>query len=133
MDCIFCKIVNGELPCFSVYEDDLVKVFLDINPTSKGHMLVVPKKHFQDIFDTPSNVVARISEVCKKMALLCKDKLKVNDVNIVNASGIIAHQSVFHIHFHVIPRTKDDGLNLQFHGDESLKKDIIKVYDTLKS
>ena len=119
-ECIFCKIANKETPCFGVYEDSLVKVFLDTNPVSEGHLLVIPKEHYRDIFETPDRILGRINQVCKKMALLFKEKLNVDGVNIVNASGAQAQQSVFHLHYHVIPRYNNDNLNLWFHG--KLKK-----------
>ena len=128
-ECLFCKIVNNEIPCFQLFEDDLVKVFLDINPVSMGHLLIIPKEHFENIFTTPENVLIRISQVCKKMALLCKEKLGATGVNIVNASGKDAQQSVFHLHFHIIPRYKKDGLDLWFHGKS---KDIDEVKEIQK-
>lgn len=115
-ECIFCKIVNNKIPCLQIFEDDLVKVFLDANPISNGHLLVVPKEHFENVFVTPDEVLAHISKICKKMALLCKEKLNATGVNIVNASGKDAQQSVFHLHFHVVPRYENDGLDLWFHG-----------------
>ena len=128
-ECSFCKIANNEIPCFQLFEDDLVKVFLDINPVSMGHLLIIPKEHFENIFTTPENVLIRISQVCKKMALLCKEKLGATGVNIVNASGKDAQQSVFHLHFHIIPRYKKDGLDLWFHGKS---KDIDEVKEIQK-
>jgi histidine triad (HIT) family protein len=128
-ECLFCKIVNNEIPCFQLFEDDLVKVFLDINPVSKGHLLVIPKQHFENIFTVPDNVLIRITQVCKKMALLCKEKLGATGVNIVNASGKDAQESVPHLHFHVVPRYKKDGLDLWFHGKS---KDIDEVKEIQK-
>ena len=128
-ECFFCKIVNNEIPCFQLFEDDLVKVFLDINPVSKGHLLVIPKQHFENIFTVPDNVLIRITQVCKKMALLCKEKLGATGVNIVNASGKDAQESVPHLHFHVVPRYKKDGLDLWFHGKS---KDIDEVKEIQK-
>jgi histidine triad (HIT) family protein len=128
-ECLFCKIVNNEMPCFQLFEDDLVKVFLDINPVSKGHLLVIPKQHFENIFTVPDNVLIRITQVCKKMALLCKEKLGATGVNIVNASGKDAQESVPHLHFHVVPRYKKDGLDLWFHGKS---KDIDEVKEIQK-
>lgn len=115
-ECPFCNIANNNIPSFKLFEDDLVIAFLDINPVSNGHILVISKKHFENIFETPEEVLNRINQVCKKMAMLCKEKLKATGVNIINASGKDAQQSVFHIHFHVIPRFKDDDINLWFHG-----------------
>ena len=117
-DCIFCKIANGEKPCFEIYEDDLVKVFLDIKPASDGHLLVVTRKHYENIFDVPEELLEKVVRVCKKMALLCKNKLGATGVNILNASGKDAQQSVFHLHFHIVPRNKRDGLGLWLRGNK---------------
>lgn len=133
-DCIFCKIVNNKIDNFCIYEDDVIKVFLAINPISKGHLLVIPKKHFEDIFKTPAKVLNKITVICKKMSSLCKEKLGATGVNILNASGKDAQQSVFHLHFHVVPRYKNDGLDLWFHGKlKEDKKEINEVYKKLIS
>ncbi|MGV8161736.1 MAG: HIT family protein [Candidatus Nanoarchaeia archaeon] len=128
-DCIFCKIARGEISCFQLYEDDLVKAFLDINPTSKGHILVVPKEHYENVFGVPDECLSRISKVCKEMSILCKEKLSATGVNILNASGKDAQQSFFHLHFHVVPRYENDGLDLGFFGKKgnaSELKEILK-------
>ncbi len=132
-DCIFCKIINKEIDSFEIYEDDIVKVFLDENPKSNGHLLVVPKKHYENIFDTPKKVLAKINEVCKEMAQLCKQKLDCDGVNIVNASGKEAQQSVFHLHYHVVPRYENDNIDLWFHGQSEDIKEIKEVYNKLKN
>lgn len=133
MTCVFCKIGNGEKECFKVYEDDLIVALLDIHPCSPGHILVIPKEHYESIFDTPNEVLGRINIVCKKMGLLCKEKLGATGVNTLNASGKDAQQSVFHLHFHVIPRYEEDGLDLWFHGESNKVEDVKEVYDKLNS
>ena len=132
-ECIFCKIANNEIPCLQIFEDDLVKAFLDVNPISNGHLLVIPKEHFENIFVTPDEVLAHINQVCKKMALLCKEKLNATGVNIVNASGKDAQQSVFHLHFHVVPRYENDGLDLWFHGRSKDYEEVKKIQKKLLS
>jgi len=129
--CLFCEIVKKEVDCFEIFEDEIVKAFLDINPVSKGHILVIPKKHFQDIFDVPEDILDRINKVCKKMALLCKNKLGATGVNILNASGKDAQQSVFHLHFHVVPRFEKDNLDLWFHGDSKKTKELKSIQEKL--
>jgi len=130
--CIFCKIVNGEVPCHKIWEDESVLVFLDINPAIKGHLLVIPKAHFVNVLDVPDSILKKVIVVARKMGLLLQKKLGASGVNFVNASGKSAQQSVFHLHFHVVPRFNDDGLNLWFHGQtkdkfdfELLKKQLI--------
>jgi len=114
-ECIFCKIVNGKLPCNKIYEDENFIAFFDVNPVVEGHTLVISKKHFENIFETSDEISGKINLVCKKVAILLKEKFNVNAVNIINASGRAAQQSVFHLHYHVIPRRENDGLDLWFH------------------
>ncbi len=120
-DCVFCKIVKGEIPCHKVYEDDSVLAFLDIYPKAKGHILVIPKKHFENIHEIEEGSLRDVISVVKKMSLLVKEKLGVKSVNVLNASGKEAQQSVFHIHFHVLPRTEEDSLDV-FHSEKEFEK-----------
>ncbi len=115
-DCIFCKIAEGKIPCEKIYEDNEFIAFADVNPVAEGHTIVIPKKHFKDIFDLPDELIGKINLVCKKVANLLKEKFNANAVNIINASGKAAQQSVFHIHYHVIPRRENDKLDLWFHS-----------------
>ncbi len=109
-NCIFCKIINNEIPSYKIYEDDLVLAFLDINPASKGHVLIIPKKHAQDIFEIEEKYLERIISVAQKVANKMKNSLNVDGVNLYHASGVQAEQSIFHFHLHVIPRKKDDDI-----------------------
>lgn len=111
-DCIFCRIIRGEIPSYKVYEDDSVMAFLDIRPISEGHTLVIPKKHFIDLFEIDEETFGKVSSAAKKIANKMKDVLGVDGVNLCHASGAAAEQSVFHFHMHVIPRRKDDGMRL---------------------
>lgn len=132
-DCIFCKIITGKSPSFKLYEDDLVIVILALPPTAKGHALVIPKIHYENIFETPDDVLARVNIVCKKLASKLKEKLGFKGVNILNASGKAAQQSVFHLHYHIIGREEKDGLDLWFHGEDYSKQiDVEEIYNLLK-
>ena len=111
MDCIFCKIINNELPSSKVYEDENVLAFLDVNPVSKGHCLVIPKKHCKDIFDIPEKDLRQVIFVARKIAVAVEKGLNAKGVNVMHASRKEAQQSVFHFHIHVIPRYANDGLN----------------------
>ena len=111
-DCIFCKIVKKELPAFIFYEDEFVIVFLDINPLVEGHTLVVPKKHYESIFDIDEEVLQKIISVSQKMSKRIKEALRVEGVNLINSSGVVAGQSVPHFHLHIIPRREGDEINL---------------------
>ncbi len=129
-DCVFCKIVAGELPCYKLYEDDDVLSFLDINPSATGHLLVIPKAHHENIFSTPDHLLEKINVVCKKMSLLLQEKLGVRAVNIISSSGKEAQQDVFHLHYHVIPRKEGDGINIAMRGKD-VETDFGKVHKQL--
>ena len=124
-ECIFCKIVNNEIPSYKVYEDDMVLAFLDVHPMARGHTLVIPKKHYKDIFDIDEEVLSRIGLVCQKIAKSMKDNLGVDGVNLYHASGVDAEQTVFHAHMHIIPRRKDDNIcfNCAVSGKENVTKE----------
>ncbi len=108
-DCIFCKIVAGELPAATVYEDDDVIAFMDIGPVIKGHTLVVPKAHSESVADTPDELLAKMIVVVKRIAHAQSVGLAADGVNVTQANGAVAGQVVPHIHFHVIPRFDDDN------------------------
>ena len=109
-DCIFCKIVEGGLPAYKVYEDSSVVAFLDIFPIHPGHVLVVPKKHFVDIFDTPEEELQGIIAAAKKISPAVMKATKADGINIGMNNKPASGQVVMHVHMHVIPRFKDDGL-----------------------
>lgn len=114
-DCIFCRIASGEIPSRKVYEDDLVLAFLDISPVSPGHVLVVPKAHFNPIWNVPDEVLARLLSVAKRIAKAQMDSALAPDgVNLFQTNGPAAGQTVFHVHFHVIPRKNGDGAGWTF-------------------
>ncbi|MFT9456901.1 MAG: HIT family protein [Liquorilactobacillus hordei] len=110
-DCIFCKIIDGTIPSVSVYEDDDIKVFLDISQTTPGHTLMIPKKHVANIFDYDDSLARHVLPKIPVIArAIKKSNPQILGLNIVNNNGEIAYQSVFHSHFHFIPRfaTSDD-------------------------
>jgi histidine triad (HIT) family protein len=108
-NCIFCKIVAGEIPATKVYEDAEVLAFMDIGPIIKGHTLVIPKQHFDPITATPEPVLAKLVAVVKQIAAAQMNGLRAEGVNVVQANGAAAGQVVPHLHFHVIPRYAADG------------------------
>jgi histidine triad (HIT) family protein len=108
-DCLFCKIVAGQLPCSKVYEDADTLAFLDIGPIVKGHTLVIPKAHHDPLTGTPVEVLQRLIAVVQKVARAQVTALKADGVNVAQANGRAAGQLVPHIHFHVIPRFEADG------------------------
>jgi histidine triad (HIT) family protein len=109
-NCIFCKIINNEIPSYKIYEDDLVLAILDLNPLSTGHTLIIPKKHAKDIFEIEEKYLERIAAVSKKISQKMKDQLGVAGVNFYHASGVHAEQTVFHFHLHIIPRREEDDI-----------------------
>ncbi len=108
-DCIFCKIVAGEIPSHKVYESDSVLAFLDIHPVNPGHTLVIPKKHASNIFEISSEDWASVSEAVHKLAGSIKSATTADGVNISMSNGEHAGQTVHHAHLHIIPRFKGDG------------------------
>lgn len=130
MDCLFCKIVKGEIPSTKVFEDEKTLAFFDINPLTKGHSLVIPKDHYENVFDIPLEELKQVIVNAKNISENLKMSLGANGVNLVNASGEVAGQSVLRFHVHVIPRY--DGDKLEFTewwrskakqtGPEELKK-----------
>lgn len=121
-NCIFCKIIKGELPCYKVYEEEKVIVILDIHPWARGHCLVIPKKHFQNIFDVDEETLKVLILVVKKISVSIKEKLGAKGINVLLNNGEIAGQIIPHIHFQIIPRYKDDRLKMshtqKYKGDD---------------
>ena len=129
-DCIFCKIVNGESPCYKIYEDGKTLAFLDVFPVYKGHTLVVPKKHVENIAEISEENLACVSKTAKKVAKLLKEKLNYEGVNLVQSNGRVASQVVMHFHMHVVPRFAGDGLNLWTHGEKP-SFDLKKIHEQI--
>lgn len=118
---IFCKIVKGEIPSYTLYEDEIVKVFLDVNPDVNGHTLIIPKKHYQDLFDIDNTTLIHIMEVAKKIDKLLKDKLHTDGLTLVQNNGL--KQEVKHFHLHLKPQYKD--------SQELMKvEDVYKILST---
>ncbi|MBI2030977.1 HIT family protein [Candidatus Kaiserbacteria bacterium] len=115
-NCLFCKIVRGEIPIFKVYEDDATLAFLDIHPVAPGHTLVVPKTHATNIFDISSESWAAVAEITRKVAIAIERALEADGVNLMMNNREHAGQIIEHPHVHLIPRFKGDGLKLWPHG-----------------
>lgn len=103
-NCIFCAIAAGEIPSFKIYEDDVVLAYLDINPFTEGHALVIPKEHSEGLLDTPDETLAAVLARVKKVAAHLKSALPCDGFNILQNNGEAAGQTVKHIHFHIVPR-----------------------------
>lgn len=113
-DCIFCKIANGEIPANALYEDDLVKVIFDLSPASEGHVLILPKSHYDDVYSLDDDTAAHIFKVAVKIANAMKKSLNIDGLNIVQNNGEAAGQTVFHFHMHIIPRYTNDTVNIKW-------------------
>lgn len=108
-DCIFCKLANGVIPTNSIYEDEDFKVILDMGPATKGHALILPKEHADNLYELPDETAAKIMPLAKKLALSMKEKLNTDGLNVVQNNGEVAGQTVMHYHLHLIPRYQNDG------------------------
>ena len=109
-DCVFCAIAAGEIPCFKVFEDDFALAYLDVNPFSEGHTLVIPKSHTTGLLDTPEETLAALLARVKKVAAHIKTALGCDGFHILQNNGAAAGQTVGHIHFHIVPRWNGDPL-----------------------
>ena len=108
--CIFCKIVKKQAPANIIYEDETVMVFLDIRPLNIGHTLVIPKKHYVDIFDIPENQLSQVHKVAKQVSVAVKKATKADGISIIQQNGKAAAQDIFHLHVHVVPRFEGQKL-----------------------
>ena len=130
-NCIFCRIVRGDIPSMKVYEDEHSLVFMDIAGDADGHMLAIPKKHVKNVFDCDSGTLARLMEAVKKVADHCVNDCEYEGVNLLNASDESAGQSVPHFHIHIIPRKSGDGVDA-WPALGGAKEDISKTHKILK-
>lgn len=108
MNCIFCKIIKGDIPSYTIYEDEIVKVILDINPVSNGHMLIIPKTHYVNLMDIDDSVLSHIMNTSKDLYKKYKDKLNMDGLSITQNNDY--GQEVKHYHLHLIPRYENDNI-----------------------
>jgi len=113
-NCIFCKIANGEIPSRTLYEDERFRVILDLGPAAKGHALILPKEHFDNLYELPDDWCSDVMKLAKKMAAQMTEKLHCDGFNLVQNNGTAAGQTVFHFHMHLIPRYDNDGQNINW-------------------
>ena len=111
-DCIFCKITNGEIPSATVYEDSICRVILDVNPANKGHALIIPKEHFDNIYSMDAETAAKIFTIATEVAKAQKAELNPDGLNILQNNGEAAGQTVFHFHMHLVPRYIKDNVTM---------------------
>lgn len=131
-DCIFCKLANGVIPTFSIYEDEEFKVILDANPASYGHALVLPKQHFDNVYSMDEETQGKVFKVAAKMAKSVKEKLSCDGVNILQNNEEAAGQTVFHFHMHVIPRYNNDGVGLNWVPQTVEEETFAEIVEKMK-
>ena len=111
-DCLFCKIVAGDIPSTRVFEDERTVAFMDINPGTRGHLLVIPRAHAADVHEISDEDLAAVARTARDLAARAMDRLDADGVNIIQNNGRAAFQTIFHYHVHVIPRYSGDGIRL---------------------
>jgi histidine triad (HIT) family protein len=123
-DCIFCKIVAGELPATIISEDELTVSFMDIAPATRGHALVIPRKHANDLLSIAAEDLRAVAVAAQGLAVRAKQRLGADGVNLLNSCGAAAWQTVFHFHVHVIPRYEGDPLRLPWIPTQGNQQEI---------
>ena len=126
-NCIFCKIIAGEIPSYTLYEDERFKVILDVGPATRGHALILPKDHYANLYELPEETAAEVIKLAKKMMAQMTDKLKCDGFNIVQNNGEAAGQTVNHFHMHLIPRYKNDGEILKYIAREPGAEELEQI------
>lgn len=126
-NCIFCKIVNGDIPSKMLYEDGEFKVILDLGPATKGHALILPKNHYRNLYELPEDMASKVMLLAKKMASQMTDKLECDGFNLVQNNGEAAGQTVFHFHLHLIPRYNGDGQTLGWKEQELTADELEEI------
>lgn len=130
MNCIFCKILNGEIPSNKVFENDNFIAILDAFPASEGHTLVIPKKHYENIFEIDEDTLKEGYAIAKKIANSIKKSLSAEDINILQNNGALAGQTVNHFHIHIIPRKENDKIVIK---SEQINIDNNRINEILNS
>jgi histidine triad (HIT) family protein len=131
-ECIFCKVLAGELPSEIVQEDEHTVAFMDINPWTRGHALVIPRNHSKDLYEVPGEDLAATSEGAKRLARTMKEKLGCDGVNLLNCCEPAAWQTVFHFHIHVIPRYDGDPLKLPTRPEQATPDQLAEIAAELR-
>ncbi len=134
MDCIFCKILDGEIPAYKVYEDEHTMAFLDITQGTKGHTLLIPKKHVKNVYDLDDDTAATLFQAVPKVAKALKKAFNPIGLNVINNNDQPL-QSVYHVHIHLVPRYDNDGMVLSTinHQDDVSKETFLEIQDAIKN
>ena len=131
-NCIFCSIVKGTAKSLKVYETEDTYAFLDIHPASRYHTLVIPKKHYTNIFDIPEEELRAVITTVKKVVKLYEEKLGFRNIQIISNSGAEAQQEVFHLHFHIKPRKRGDGQNIRHRTHSEWVRDFDEMIERIR-
>ncbi|MCW4047388.1 MAG: HIT family protein [Candidatus Bathyarchaeota archaeon] len=129
--CIFCKIAQKKAPASTIYEDEDVMAFLDIRPLAQGHTLIIPKKHYKDIFDTPPELLAKIHKTTQQTAIAVQKATHADGISIFQQNGAAAGQEIFHIHVHVVPRHEGQKLS-HFGNTEANRQELDQTAAEIK-
>ena len=132
IDCIFCQVAAGKAKSWKVYETDLAYAFLDIHPVNEYHTLVIPKRHYTNIFDVPADELTQLMLALKHVVDLYSRKLGLENAQIVNSSGAEAQQDVFHLHFHIVPRHRGDGQDVKWSPHPEMRERFDGLLEKLK-
>lgn len=132
-DCIFCKIIAGDIPSATIYENDECKVILDRFPSGEGHALILPKNHVANIFEIDPEQAGRLFALAAKLAKAMKEVLGFEHMNILQNNGTVAGQTVFHFHLHLIPRWEGDGINIGWTPTDPTDEEIAAVKAKLEN
>ena len=130
-DCIFCKIANGEIPTNSLYEDEDFRVILDMAPASKGHALILPKEHADNVFELPDEIGAKVIPLARKMATRMKEKLQCDGFHLLQNNGEIAGQTVMHFHLHLIPRYANENNIILWAKGNPTQEELAAIKDQI--
>ena len=131
-DCIFCKLANGVFPTNSIYEDDTFNVILDVGPATKGHALILPKEHYDNLYELPDETAGKAMILARKLGAEMVKRLNADGLNVVQNNGETAGQTVMHYHLHLIPRYKNDGQHILWQPSEPSKEELEEIRDILK-
>jgi histidine triad (HIT) family protein len=132
-DCVFCRIVKGEIPSARIFESNSAIAFLDVAPAAKGHALVIPKKHFETLFDVPEKDLREIIVAVKNVASAVVDAAEADGFNIIQSNGVSAGQVIPHVHFHIIPRKQGDELSFEWGHIELDKEELEALREKVKN
>lgn len=131
--CIFCKIISGEIPSTTLFEDELFKVIMDVSPASKGHCLIIPKEHFENLFDMPNSVGEKVLLLAKNVGKKIQEVTQCDGLNVVQNNGLAAGQTVFHFHMHLIPRYKGDTVSLGWEPGQLEDEIVVCMKEAFKN